>query len=201
MESLSDEELISQFRAQGCQVGDKRIDTLFERHYQRVSLWCLRFTGNRDAAADLAQEIFLNVHRHLESFRGDAKFSTWLYTITRNQCRNKWRSGQSKPEEPMEPIIEASAVDSAPDAHTMLETSQEASRMRQLMQDALEPTEKRVNITLRGRNGFGINNSPAGLDQPEWSKSIRGQCAAQIDCGCRTIQRGTKCPQITGSRK
>ena len=172
MESLSDEELISQFRAQGCQVGDKRIDTLFERHYQRVSLWCLRFTGNRDAAADLAQEIFLNVHRHLESFRGDAKFSTWLYTITRNQCRNKWRSGQSKPEEPMEPIIEASAVDSAPDAHTLLETSPEASRMRQLMQDALEPTEKRV-MTLHYVDEMALESITRllGLTNPSGAKA------------------------------
>ena len=144
METLSDEELISQFRDQGCRAGDKRIDILFERHYQRVSLWCLRYTGNRDAAADLAQEIFLNVHRHLDSFRGDAKFSTWLYTITRNQCRNKWRSNQAIPEEQLEPVIEASAADSAPDAHSLLETSELAGRMKQLMQDALEPTEQRV---------------------------------------------------------
>lgn len=144
MESLSDEELISQFRGQGCRAGDKRIDILFARHYPRVSLWCLRFTGNRDTAADLSQEIFLNVHKHLDSFRGDAKFSTWLYTITRNQCRNKWRATQAAPEEPMEPIIEASAADSAPDAYSLLETSELAGRMKQLMQDALEPIEQRV---------------------------------------------------------
>ena len=144
MESLSDEELISQFRAQGCQAGDQRIETLFKRHYQRVSLWCLRFTGNRESAADLAQEIFLSVHRHLDTFRGDAKFSTWLYMVTRNQCRNKWRTSQTIPEEPLEPLMEASAADSGPDAYMQMEMSEQAGRMRQLMQDALEPTEQRV---------------------------------------------------------
>ena len=144
METLTDEELIAQFRARGSKPGDKGIDTLFERHYQRVSLWCLRFTGNRESAADLAQEIFLSVHKHLESFRGDAKFSTWLYTITRNHCRNNWRTKQTGTEEPLEPAIELKAADATQDQHEQLETKQLTGQLRHWMNTALEPTEQRV---------------------------------------------------------
>ena len=144
METLTDEELISQFRVQGCQLGDKRIEILFQRHYPRVALWCLRFTGNKEATADLSQEIFLSVHKHLDSFRGAAKFSTWLYTITRNHCRNKWRSAQAIPEQPMDPLMEAAAADSTPDAYSQIESAEHANQLKQLIQEALEPTEQRV---------------------------------------------------------
>lgn len=144
MDKLSDEELIAKFRNRGSQSGDPHLNLLFQRNYQKVSLWCLRFTGNRESAADLAQEIFLSVHRHLESFRGDAKFSTWLFTITRNQCRNRWREGQTTPEQSLEPALELTIADASPDAHSQLESSQQTNLMRQLMQDALEPIEQQV---------------------------------------------------------
>jgi RNA polymerase sigma factor (sigma-70 family) len=43
-------------------------------------------TGARQAAADLVQEVFLKAYRHMESFRGDSKFTTWLHTMARNHC-------------------------------------------------------------------------------------------------------------------
>lgn len=144
MEELSDEELIAQFRARGCQSGDPHLNLLFQRNYQKVSLWCLRFTGNRESAADLAQEIFLNVHKYMESFRGDAKFSTWLFTVTRNHCRNRWRANQAIPEQPLEPALEFAMADSSPDPHAQMESSQLTNLMRQFMENELEPTEQRV---------------------------------------------------------
>ncbi len=64
-------------------------DELFRRHYDRVALWCLRYTGDRDAALDAAQEVFLRVQKGLRHFAGQAKFSTWLFTIARNYCFNE----------------------------------------------------------------------------------------------------------------
>jgi RNA polymerase sigma-70 factor, ECF subfamily len=42
--------------------------------------------ADRDAMDDLAQEVFLKIHRGLRSFRGDAKLSTWIFRIVRNVC-------------------------------------------------------------------------------------------------------------------
>lgn len=46
----------------------------------------LRFTGNREDAEEISQDVFVKAYRSLADFRGDAKFSTWLYTIVRTTC-------------------------------------------------------------------------------------------------------------------
>jgi len=50
-----------------------------------------RFLGNREDAQDVAQETFLAVFRSIKGLRDPRSFSTWLYRITLNQCRAKWR--------------------------------------------------------------------------------------------------------------
>jgi RNA polymerase sigma-70 factor (ECF subfamily) len=47
--------------------------------------------NNREDADDAAQEIFVKVYRSISKFRGDAGFSTWLYTIAVNTCRSRMR--------------------------------------------------------------------------------------------------------------
>lgn len=48
-----------------------------------------RMLGNREEAEDLAQEVFISVFKHIDKFRGDSKFTTWLYRITANHCKNR----------------------------------------------------------------------------------------------------------------
>lgn len=68
MQQLSDEELVARYRAEG----GPWIDELFGRYHRRVAMWCYRFTGDRDSAADLAQDVFLRAYRSLEGFRGNS---------------------------------------------------------------------------------------------------------------------------------
>ena len=49
----------------------------------------LRLTGNPDDAAEVTQETYIRLLRSIRSFRGEAKFSTWLYRIAMNVCKNK----------------------------------------------------------------------------------------------------------------
>jgi RNA polymerase sigma-70 factor (ECF subfamily) len=60
---------------------------LFERHKDRVYTLALRFTRDPNDAADVLQEVFLRVHRHIHTFRQEAAFSTWLYRLTLNTSR------------------------------------------------------------------------------------------------------------------
>ena len=53
-------------------------------------------TGNRHDAEDLSQEVFVRAFRALKKFRGDAKWSTWLYRITVNICYDHRRARSSK---------------------------------------------------------------------------------------------------------
>src|SRR5689334_18354558 len=90
MHDLSDEELISRASLDGLSAARRReiLNELFGRYHTKVALWCYRVTGNREEAADLAQDVLLRAHTHLASWRGNAKFSTWLYMIARNHCFN-----------------------------------------------------------------------------------------------------------------
>src|SRR6266849_2560558 len=80
--SLSDEELIAAYReGSGPRNREEAADELFRRHQARLARWCCRFTRDRETASDLAQDIFLRAYRNLDSYRGECKFSTWLYVI------------------------------------------------------------------------------------------------------------------------
>ena len=59
---------------------------LVQRYQQFVFTLVLRFTDNREDAEEISQDIFVKAYRSLADFRGEAKFSTWLYTIVRTSC-------------------------------------------------------------------------------------------------------------------
>lgn len=70
--------------------GDARAFEELVQHYQhRIFGLVLRMIGNRQEAEDLAQEVFITVHRALGSYRGEGRFYTWLYRIATNTCKNR----------------------------------------------------------------------------------------------------------------
>lgn len=81
--------------------GDERAFERLVRAYQhRVFAVACRMLGNPAEAEDLAQEVFLRVHRSIGSFRGEAKLSTWLYAITSHLCLNRLAAAQT-----VEPVL------------------------------------------------------------------------------------------------
>lgn len=67
--------------------GDQAIfATLVQRYQQYVFTLVLRFTDNREDAEEISQDVFVKAYRSLADFRGDSKFSTWLYTVVRTSC-------------------------------------------------------------------------------------------------------------------
>jgi RNA polymerase sigma-70 factor, ECF subfamily len=128
LRELSDDELLAELRQRSTSRREPVVEELFARHYERVARWCVRFTGDRDAAADLAQEVFLKAYRYLHSFKGTARFSTWLYTIARNEAFNRFERAGPVPEDD-EMLNELASGDAGPeelaqrqDLHQRLET-------------------------------------------------------------------------------
>jgi RNA polymerase sigma-70 factor (ECF subfamily) len=66
-------------------------EDLYRTHYRRVYSICLRMTGSVAEAEDLTQEVFIQLHRKLGSFRGEAAFTTWLHRLTVNQVLMHFR--------------------------------------------------------------------------------------------------------------
>lgn len=69
---------------------------LYSRYYLLVFNKCLSFAKNTDDASDMAQDIMIRVFEKLKSFKGDAKFSTWLYAVTFNFCTDRSRKAKGK---------------------------------------------------------------------------------------------------------
>ena len=70
-----------------CRGGDESaFASLVDAYKDLVFALSFRLTGSRDLAEDLAQEVFLRVHRGLPYFRGEARLSTWIYRIVANVC-------------------------------------------------------------------------------------------------------------------
>ncbi len=84
----SDEELVSSY------VETRQNDffeQLYNRYCDKVHRKCLSFTKDQVQAEDLTQDIFLKLVTKLDSFKYQARFSTWLYSITHNYCADQTR--------------------------------------------------------------------------------------------------------------
>jgi RNA polymerase sigma-70 factor (ECF subfamily) len=99
---------------QRCKDGDLHaFETLFKDYGDKVFGLCLRMCGNRQEAEDLVQEVFIIIIRKIKAFRGESKFSTWLYRITVNFCISYLRK-QSRKKETNENFDVVASLKTAP---------------------------------------------------------------------------------------
>jgi RNA polymerase sigma-70 factor, ECF subfamily len=73
-------------------------ESLIRAHQRMIHALTFRMTGSLADAEDLAQETFIRAYQQLDSYRGTAKFSTWLYRIAVNACLN-WRQRENRREQ------------------------------------------------------------------------------------------------------
>ena len=69
-------------------------DTIVKTYWRKVFNVAYRFVGSYDEAEDLTQDIFLKVFRSLSTFDRRANFQTWLISVSRNFCIDRYRSGR-----------------------------------------------------------------------------------------------------------
>lgn len=87
LDKLTDEELVigAVYDNSSC------LGELYSRYYQKVLHKCMSFVKDDSIAFDLAQDILLKAFFRLQTFRREAGFSTWLYAITANHCKEYLR--------------------------------------------------------------------------------------------------------------
>src|SRR5262245_59147126 len=140
MDAPSDEELIARYRlAPASDRSRQLLDELFGRHRARVVAWCYRLSGDRELAPDLAQDVFIKAYSSLHLFRHDSKFTTWLYVIARNRCRDEARARATIRREVPEDIGGDIAVD-VNDALAALDARDARQIVQSLMKEVLDET-------------------------------------------------------------
>ena len=110
--------------------GDERaFRQLYEKHRHTVARLVIRMAGPGADVEDLVQEVFLQVFRSIGSFRGEARFTTWLYRLTLNVVRMHFRRQRSRPRatEPLPVSLSDTRPSSVPD-----EAAERAERVRVL---------------------------------------------------------------------
>lgn len=98
----ADDELIKK-----CKAGDiEAFEKLIQRYEKKVFTIAYRYMGNKEDADDLAQEALIKVYKSIKKFRGESLFTTWLYQIVANVCRDALRKKARKQETSIDsPII------------------------------------------------------------------------------------------------
>jgi RNA polymerase sigma factor (sigma-70 family) len=96
MKHLTDEELMAIVQS-----GDHSpASEIYDRYSRRIYNFAYRFLRNSELAEDAMQEVFFKMLKNANQFHGDAKLSTWLFSITANWCRDYMRKIEHRRKEP-----------------------------------------------------------------------------------------------------
>jgi len=149
------------------QKGEKKaFDELVIRHKDRIFNLCYRFLGDYEEANDSAQEAFVKAYGSLNRFRLESAFSTWLYRIAVNTCKNKLGSSAYKTkrktvslDNPSNPLDEPLPMELSNGAPSPLARMEEEEKIA-VLQKALNalPEEFKMVVTLRDMEGLSYED-------------------------------------------
>jgi RNA polymerase sigma-70 factor, ECF subfamily len=156
--------------------GDRQgFENLVRRHQDDVFNLCYRMLGDYEEARDGAQDTFVKAYRSLKQFRREARFSTWLYSIAVNTCRNRLNSAAFRyrkrtvsldPPDEGNPRAAIQIEDPAPSPLNHLADRERDALVQQAI-DQLSP-EAKVMVVLRDVEGLayeeiaGMTGLPLG---------------------------------------
>jgi RNA polymerase sigma-70 factor, ECF subfamily len=160
--SPSDEELVERF-----QNGDaSAFDILVRRWERKLQGAIYRLVGPGDDVRDLSQETLLKAYRGLGTFKKEARFSSWLYQIALNVCRDRMRRTRGKSYVSFDELSEVgeAAGDAGPSALELIE-ARDLSRQVAAAVAAL-PEEQREVVVLKEYQGLTFLEIAETLDVP-----------------------------------
>ena len=160
----TEQELVSRARA-----GDTAaFEQLMLDSQDRVYTLCLRMTGDREDALDLAQETFFNAWRGLGSFQGNSSFSTWVYRLASNACIDflRKRKRRQQGESPHSLDDEEAPLPEPADPRGSPEEELERKELRRAVERGLQalPDHHRQVLVMRELSGMSYQEIGAVLD-------------------------------------
>ena len=146
------------------QQGDANaFEALVTAYQKQVYSLALRTVGNPEDAADLSQEAFLRAYRSIGSFRGDSKFSVWLYRLTTNICIDFLRSKGRKPT-----------------VSLTMENDDEETQELEVADDRFDPEENFQRAELQRAVQRGLNTLPEEFRTILILRELEGMSYAEI---------------------
>lgn len=127
-----------------CLRGDKdAFAHVVQRYQAQVLALCLRMTGSREDAADVAQQVFINAYRRLDQFDQNLPFRPWLMRIAANECIAFLRRKGCQPAQAGGEALEALS-DSGQGAPALVDLAEDRERVRQAVAQLPEQYRKVV---------------------------------------------------------
>jgi RNA polymerase sigma-70 factor (ECF subfamily) len=166
-------------------------EELVTKYQSKVFSMALSFSRNREAADDLAQEVFLKAYLALPRFHGKSEFGTWLYRISINHVKDYLRKKGRAKEVSLEDVGEISFSDKEQTEKAELERDTEARRglVRKFVQSL--PEKYRIILTLRDIQGLPYDEIAQVLQLSPGTVDSRLHRA-------RRILRGKLAPYLVG---
>jgi RNA polymerase sigma-70 factor (ECF subfamily) len=158
----SDEELV-----RACQAGESSaFDILVARWEDKIRGAAYRLLGSQEEAQDAAQEAFLKAYRGLPRFKQEARFSSWLYQIALNLCRDRLRRRKGRTMVSLEVLEEVGPVIAAggPGALDLVQQQDLARTVRRAIGELSE--EQREVVILKEYQGLTFLEIAQALDLP-----------------------------------
>lgn len=141
--------------------------SLIQPYERSVYSMALSMLQNEADAEDAAQEAFLKAFRNLDKFRGEAKFSTWLISITLNEARSRLRQKKTAKTDSLDELTDGGHVSPAllRDWREIPSQALERQEVRLLLQDAITdlPPIYREVFVLRDIEDLSVNQSAEAL--------------------------------------
>ncbi len=155
-----------------CKRGDLgAFNELVKKYEKQVYNFAYRLTGNYDDANDIAQEAFLRVYNAINSFRGDASFSTWLFRITTNVFLDERKRARAHPHSSLDEYVdleESSVSRQIEDTSPTPDLVTEGKERTEILQDAIQslPDYQRAVVTLYHTQQKSYEEIAEIMDQP-----------------------------------
>src|SRR5688572_4499306 len=136
--------------------------------------------NNRAEAEDVAQEVFITVFKTIDSFREESKFSTWLYRVAVNHCKNRIKYLARRQDRNKDELDEMSGQVNGAAVGTPVRAAQpdralEGVQMEQILHDAIASLdeEHRTVVVLRDVEDLSIEEICAITDLPDGTVKSR----------------------------
>ena len=174
-----DAKLVARWQEDG---DTQAFSSLVVRHERRVFGLMVRMLGNRQDAEDAAQDAFLSLYRHGKRFRGEARFSTFVYRVAANAALNHRRSQGRVRARSQELGRQQAGGAALPSAPRDPEDSAAGAEVQQAVQEALTklPFDLRIAVVLADLEGQSGRDIAQALQIPEGtvkSRIHRGRAA------------------------